>query len=125
MHLLASGRTLAQTPEERAYLCALSQGHFSPEPEDDRQQALNYAGAMRSLTSLFPNNQDAAALCAEALMLIFPGRYWSSAGQPGPHTQKILATLEGVEVLTQDPEHPGANHLYIHTSTFTFLYLHS
>lgn len=67
---------------------------------------------MHSLTTLFPNDPDAATLYAEALMLFSPGHYWISAGQPGPYTQESLATL--AEVLTQDPDHPGANHLYIH-----------
>ncbi|MCF2972676.1 hypothetical protein L1047_15880 [Synechococcus sp. Nb3U1] len=112
LDLLAQGQTLATDRQTRAYLWALSQRYSSPEPEDDRQQALNYAGAMRSLTTLFPEDLDAATLYAEALMLLSPGHYWTATGQPQPYTQEILTTLEGV--LTQDPDHPGANHLYIH-----------
>ncbi|MFQ3584466.1 MAG: hypothetical protein SNJ85_05985 [Cyanobacteriota bacterium] len=112
LHRLAVGRALAQALEERAYLWALSQRHRSSEPEEERESALTYVGAMRSLTTLFPEDPDAATLYAEALMLLSPGHYWIPSGQPGPYTQEILTTLEGV--LTQDPDHPGANHLYIH-----------
>ncbi|MEN9231220.1 MAG: hypothetical protein Q6L68_09965 [Thermostichus sp. DG02_5_bins_236] len=112
LDLLAIGRTLAQIRQERVYLWALTQRHLSSEPKDDRQQALNYAGAMHSLTTLFPQDQDAATLYAEALMLLSPGQYWTTTGQPEPYTEEILATLESV--LTRDPNHLGANHLYIH-----------
>ncbi|MEN9223633.1 MAG: hypothetical protein Q6M04_14455 [Thermostichus sp. BF3_bins_97] len=115
LDLLAKGYALTTDRPTRAYLWALGQ-RYSPletlKTPSEHDQALQYAGAMRSLKTLFPEDRDAATLYAEALMLLSPGQYWTTTGQPGPYTEEILTTLEGV--LTRDPNHPGANHLYIH-----------
>jgi tetratricopeptide (TPR) repeat protein len=49
---------------------------------------------------------------AEALMNKNPWKLWSADGKPGPDTSEIVAILE--RVLAKDPNHPGANHYYIH-----------
>jgi tetratricopeptide (TPR) repeat protein len=41
-----------------------------------------------------------------------PWDLWTRAGEPQPGTEEIVATLESV--LARDPNHPGANHYYIH-----------
>ena len=41
-----------------------------------------------------------------------PWKLWTLDGKPAPGTAKIVAVLEGV--LAKDPNHPGANHYYIH-----------
>lgn len=46
-------------------------------------------------------------------MNLNPWKLWTSAGEPAPRTEEILATLESV--LARNPRHPGANHYYIHT----------
>jgi hypothetical protein len=38
--------------------------------------------------------------------------YWTSEGEASGNTPLILATLE--TVLEDNPQHPGANHFYIH-----------
>jgi hypothetical protein len=52
-------------------------------------------------------------LFADAVMNTMPWDYWQENGEPKPETQEILHTLEAV--LKSNPNHPGANHLYIHT----------
>jgi tetratricopeptide (TPR) repeat protein len=71
-----------------------------------------YADAMAALAREHPGDLDAAVLQAEALMLLSPWDYWTKAGEPREHTATILAVLE--RVLKRAPEHPGANHFYIH-----------
>src|SRR5262249_3144805 len=55
---------------------------------------------------------DAATLFAESLMVLRPWDLWTLDGTPQPGTTEIVETLEGV--LARDPNHPGANHYYIH-----------
>ena len=46
-------------------------------------------------------------------MNLSPWNYWDAAGQPTTYTNEIVTTLESV--MQRDPNHPGANHYYIHT----------
>ncbi|HSF40088.1 MAG TPA: hypothetical protein VLT87_09865 [Thermoanaerobaculia bacterium] len=98
--------------KERAWVEALS-ARYSDSPTADRA-ALDsaYADAMRRLAWRYPEDSDAATLFAEALMDTMPWAYWEKDGQPKPATREVLAVLEGV--LARDPNHPGANHFYIH-----------
>ena len=61
----------------------------------------------------FPDDADAGALYAESLMDLRPWRLWTHDQKPEPGTEEIVATLEAV--LAKSPNHPGANHFYIHT----------
>lgn len=100
------------TPAERAYIAALAR-RYADDPRADRH-ALDsaYADAMREVARDFPDDPDAATLFAEALMDLRPWDLWSADGEPRPETPEILATLEAV--LAATPDHPGANHYYIH-----------
>jgi tetratricopeptide (TPR) repeat protein len=71
-----------------------------------------YATAMKDVYAGFKNDADAGALYADAMMLQHPWEYWQHNGQPHPWTPEIVSVLEAV--LKQHPEHPGANHYYIH-----------
>src|SRR5581483_9559435 len=59
----------------------------------------------------YPDNADVGTLFAEAAMDLHPWDLWTK-DEPQPWTPGILAALEGS--LKLDPNHPGANHLYIH-----------
>jgi tetratricopeptide (TPR) repeat protein len=45
-------------------------------------------------------------------MDLSPWQYWNRDGSPRPDTPALLAALE--RVLAAEPQHPGANHFYIH-----------
>jgi tetratricopeptide (TPR) repeat protein len=97
---------------EQAYIQALAK-RYAPKPVKDRtplDQA--YANAMRELSQRYPEDLDAVTLFAEALMDLSPWNYWTKDGQPTTYTNEIVATLESV--MKRNPEHPGANHYYIH-----------
>jgi tetratricopeptide (TPR) repeat protein len=103
------------TPVERALIAALVKRYSDPPPADAAGwKALDtaYADAMRGVAKSFPDDLDAAALYAEAMMNLRPWDLWTMDGQAQPGTEEILATLEGV--LAKNPNHPGANHYYIH-----------
>ena len=60
----------------------------------------------------YPDDLDAVTLFGEALMDLSPWQYWTPDGQATEYTPEIVATLESV--LARNPNHPGANHYYIH-----------
>ncbi|HVF58918.1 MAG TPA: hypothetical protein VNJ70_03785 [Thermoanaerobaculia bacterium] len=97
---------------ERALIAATLRRH-SPDPAADRK-ALDraYADALRDAVARFPDDLDAATIYADSLMNLRPWDLWQPDGQPHPGTTEAIATLE--RVLAATPDHPGANHLYIH-----------
>lgn len=97
---------------ERAYIEALAMRYADPAPKDRSGLDRAYAEAMGEVVQRFPDDADAASLYAEALMDTTPWDYWGADGSPKPVTRTILGTLEAV--LDSQPEHPLANHLYIH-----------
>jgi tetratricopeptide (TPR) repeat protein len=90
---------------ERAYLEAVQSR--CPAYETER-----YARAMQRLYEQYPDDLDAATLYAESLMVPVRWHWWLSDGSPAPGMAQAVSLLEGV--MRRDPNHPGANHLYIH-----------
>lgn len=111
-----SQKALALAPKasekERAYIEALSKRYAANPPDDRSSLDKAYADAMREVVKQYPNDLDAATLFAEALMDLMPWNYWTKDSQPTTYTNEIVSTLESV--LARNPNHPGANHYYIH-----------
>lgn len=97
---------------EQALIHAVAQRAVYPMPEDRRPLDEAYADAMRAAWEKYPNDPDVGTLYAEALMNLQPWAYWTNQGEPLDDALEIVATLE--RVLAMDPQHPGANHFYIH-----------
>ena len=111
----AATLTEGATPVEKALIAAVTRRFADPPPSDPALQAgldKAYADAMRDVARQFPDDLDAAALAAEAMMDLRPWDLWTQDGKPQPGTDEIVATLE--RVLAKNPSHPGANHYYIH-----------
>ena len=103
------------TPVENALIQALAKRYGGPEPVGPEAMApfnVAYADAMREVARQFPDDDDVQVFFAEALMTANPWKLWSVDGKASPGTADILATLE--TVLARNPQHPGANHYYIH-----------
>jgi tetratricopeptide (TPR) repeat protein len=100
------------TPAERALIDALSARYAMPQPADRKALDQAYADAMKQVQKAYPDDADAAALYAEALMDLRPWDLWKPDGTAQPGTNEIVSTLE--QVLVKNPYHPLANHLYIH-----------
>lgn len=111
---LQRARELADnaTEREQAYIRALSERYAPVAPEDRSALDQAYAEAMGRVAARYPDDLDAQVLYAEALMDTTPWAYWQPDGTPKPITETILTTLEAV--LERAPEHPMANHLYVH-----------
>lgn len=106
---------LAETtgsPKEKALIEALSRRYSADAPADRSSLDDAYAGAMREVWSNFPDDADVGTLLAESLMDLHPWNLWDKEGNPQPWTPEILEILDAVLVI--NPDHPGANHLYIH-----------
>ncbi len=108
----ASARSEACDPVEKALINAMRK-RFSDAPTDDRRPLDEaYAAAMGEVWSTYGDDADVGAIYAESLMDLQPWDLWEKDGSPKGRTPEILAVLESV--LRIDPDHPGANHLYIH-----------
>lgn len=103
----------ANAPQnERAYINALAK-RYSIDPKADlKRLSVDYKNAMGELVKKYPDDLDAATLYAEAAMDLRPWRFWTADGRPNEGTEEIVAVLESV--LRRNPNHPGANHYYIH-----------
>jgi tetratricopeptide (TPR) repeat protein len=108
----AKGLLAKASPVERDLIEAVA-ARYSSDPAADRVPLEKaYADAMRQVWARHPRDSDVGALFAEAAMDQHPWDLWNHDGTPQPWTEEIVATLE--TVLKLNPNHPGANHLYIH-----------
>jgi tetratricopeptide (TPR) repeat protein len=100
------------SPRERALIDALSRRYAADPPQDRAALDAAYASAMKQVVDRYPDDLDARTLYAESLMVLSPWRYWNGDGSPRLQTPELLAQLE--HVMAANPDHPGANHFYIH-----------
>lgn len=101
------------TDKEQALIAALAK-RYSADPNAERA-ALDtaWADALGEVAKRFPDDIELAVLHAEAMMDTQPWDYWEDGGRRAKgHALEIVAELE--RAMTQNPEHPGAIHLYIH-----------
>jgi tetratricopeptide (TPR) repeat protein len=101
-----------ETQKEKDFVMALSKRYSSDVMEDRTPLDQAYSDAMREFVKKYPDDLDAATMFAESIMDLHPWDYWQKDGTMQPWTNEILSTLEGV--MEVNPDHHGANHLYIH-----------
>lgn len=97
---------------ERALIRSLATRYATDPPASRGELDTAYSRAMAEVVRRFPDDMEARTLYAESLMDLNPWDYWTSDGTPKPNTTELLSQLE--QVLAIDPNHPGANHFYIH-----------
>ncbi|HEV8145476.1 MAG TPA: hypothetical protein VGP79_03810 [Bryobacteraceae bacterium] len=108
---VAAGQKIATAPErERAYLKTVAAWCPQNQPPDYQPDA--YIAAVRELAERYPDDLDAQTLLAESLMIPVRWHSYSADGSPAKGAIECERILEGV--LRRWPEHPGANHHYIH-----------
>ena len=108
----AKSRIKNASDVERALIEAMAERYTFPAAEDRKPLDQAYAAAMGEVWKAFPQDPDVGTLYAESLMMLRPWELYSTDGQPVEDTDKIVSTLEAV--LSLQPDHPGANHLYVH-----------
>ena len=99
--------------KERDLINAM-ESHYSADSTRARA-ALNqeYADKMKAAYLKYPDDAEIGTLYADALMNLHPWDFWQHDGRPKPWTPELILVLENM--LKYHPEHPGANHYYIHT----------
>ena len=100
------------SPVERDLIEALGERYANPPAEDRTPLDQAYADAMRTVWKKYPKDADVGVFFAESMMDLRPWNQWTPEGKPNEGTDEILATLNAV--LKLEPDHPFANHLYIH-----------
>ena len=108
---LARAQRRHETARERDYIDAIAL-RYSQDGEDRAALDASFSEAMGTLAAMYPDDLHALTLHAESLMDRIPWAYWNDDGTPKEMTTTLVAALE--KVLTGEPEHPGAAHLYIH-----------
>jgi tetratricopeptide (TPR) repeat protein len=103
----------ANAPEhERAYIEAMRKRLPTEAGADQLKLSLDYKEAMGAIMRRYPDDLEAATLYADASMILNAWKLWLPTGAAAPGTEEIVSVLESV--LRRDPNHIGANHLYIH-----------
>lgn len=111
----ARRRASSATEVERALIEALARRYpISLAEAAEERSSLDraYADAMRAVARRFPDDLDVQTLYAESLMNLRPWQLWTRDGKPQTETTEVVRTLE--RVIDRYPDHPGANHYYIH-----------
>ena len=114
--LAAAGRAIEfcnTCTEKETLLIRAQRSRYSADSTESREK-LNqvYVDLMKEAYQEFPDDADVAALYADAMMLQHPWDLWKTDGTPKPWTPVIRQVLE--KLLAKTPNHPGANHYYIH-----------
>jgi tetratricopeptide (TPR) repeat protein len=71
-----------------------------------------YRDAMRQVYEKYPDDPEVGTMYADAMMNLRPWQLWKRDGTPEADTPELVRVLEAV--LRRHPDHPGANHYYIH-----------
>jgi tetratricopeptide (TPR) repeat protein len=100
------------TPTERDMINALYVLYDQDSIADSHERDLAYLKATKKLQRKYPNDPDIASLYATSFMNIGRWNYWNHDGSPVGDTGKVVTVLENT--MASHPDHPGANHLYIH-----------
>ena len=113
---LAAGRAIescGNCTEKEELLIRAQRSRYTGDSTEDRKE-LNeaYIRTMKEAYEKFPDDADVATLYADAMMLQHPWDLWKIDGTPKPWTPLIREVIE--KVLAKTPNHPGANHYYIH-----------
>ncbi|MEQ9442576.1 MAG: hypothetical protein RIG62_26285 [Cyclobacteriaceae bacterium] len=97
---------------EQALITAFTYRYNYDKTDDQSVLDQDYADELEKAHKRFPQSDDIATLYAESMMNLHPWDLYTKRGVAKPWTPKIVNLLESV--LQRNPEHPGANHLYIH-----------
>lgn len=111
---ILKARELAQNGSlrERDLINALFVLYDKGAHPDSVKRDLAFLEAMRQLHKKYPGDADIATLFGEAYMNTTRWDYWNPDGSARPGTAEAKTAFEAA--MNNEPDHPGANHLYIH-----------
>ncbi|MCC6861220.1 MAG: hypothetical protein IT158_21820 [Bryobacterales bacterium] len=100
------------SPVEQALIDALARRFPDPSGANREARMASYAEAMGKVYERFRDDPDVGTLYAAAVMDTMPWDYYLKDGRAKPPITRAVAVLE--KVMAAYPDHPGANHYYIH-----------
>ncbi|QYA25905.1 hypothetical protein G3I01_10405 [Gramella sp. MT6] len=110
---IQKAKDLGSDSEKETDLINAMAKRYVKEPVEDRSDLdIAYSEAMKKLHDKYPKDENIAAIYAESLMDLHPWDLFDKQGKPKEWTPEIVGLLENI--LKENPEHPGANHFYIH-----------
>jgi tetratricopeptide (TPR) repeat protein len=101
--------------QDRGLIQALNVWYDSAALPDRGKRDLAHVNAMRELLKLYPDDPEIGTLFANSMTTLsafYPFSHWAPDGSPYPGTLEAAAALE--QVIQRVPNHPGANHYFIH-----------
>ena len=98
--------------KEVAFITALLVRYDREKFPDRKQRDAAYVQAMKELFTRYPDDPEAGTFYADSLMTTSPWNYWNPDGSPRSGMTEAATALE--RVMAVRPNHPGANHLYVH-----------
>lgn len=106
------GAALCREGRDADLARAVASRYAWPAPADRAALDRAYSESMRTLHAKYPDDAEIATLFAESLLDLRPWDQWTRDGSPQEGTLDAIAALD--RALAIQPNHPGANHLYIH-----------
>lgn len=103
---------VSDSGKEKALIQAMAARYIEEPPGDRTNLDKAYSDEMKKVFEQFPEDPDIATLYAESLMNLYPWQLYDKQGKPEDWTPEIVGLLENI--LDKYPDHPGANHFYIH-----------
>lgn len=100
-----------ETPRERAYIAAAKAYYDDWQTLDEKERLGNFASAMEQVAERYPDDVDAGAFHAVALLGAAP------AGDP-TYSNQLRAAARLNQLLDSHPRHPGVIHYGIHAHDF-------
>jgi tetratricopeptide (TPR) repeat protein len=100
------------TEKEKDFIEVMALRYAPIPPEDRSELDLQYSTALKGLYNKYTNDTEISTLYVESLMNLHPWDLNEKDGTEKPWTKEIVALLE--RLITQNPNHPGAHHFYIH-----------
>lgn len=104
----------SSSPKEKALINAMLVRYNADTSLNRATLNARYGEEMKKAYTAFGDDADISALYADALLVQHPWEYWKHNGDAHPWTPEILSVLE--KALQLSPDHPGANHYYIHAT---------
>ncbi|MDX1471083.1 MAG: hypothetical protein R3213_06270, partial [Flavobacteriaceae bacterium] len=98
--------------KEREMILAMAARYENSPPEDRSHLDEAYSQAMKNLAKKYPEDSEIATLYSESVMNLHPWDLNEKDGTEKPWTPEIVQLFENI--IEKYPEHPGANHFYIH-----------
>ena len=102
--------------KERDLVQAMNSRYNTGDSADKDRKALNvyYVEALKPLVKKYAADIDIKALYTDAVMLIHPWEFWNNDGSAKTWTPELVRYCE--DILSKNPQHPGALHYYIHVT---------